>query len=114
MSSLASANRLNNFAEEQVDLSSAPEQIELPPPDLSASTEATDRAFHAGVARLTGGLSPAAIALAFADWQLHLLAAPAKCASLTGEALQHAREFVDALTPRQARFLPWSVIKPPA
>ena len=112
MSSPASAGRLANTTEERIDLSSEP--IEAPSPDLTDSTEAADRAFHAGLARLTGGLSPAAVALAFADWQLHLLAAPGKCASLTGDALQHAKEFVDALTPRHARFLPWSVIKPTA
>ena len=66
------------------------------------------------VARLTGGLSPAAVALAFADWQFHLLASPGKCATLAGEALQRATEFGEALMPKHATFQPWSVIKSPA
>jgi polyhydroxyalkanoate synthase len=108
----SSVSGLANSVEDRVD-SSPSEPFEAPSPDLSASADAADRAFHAGIARLTGGLSPAAVALAFADWQLHLLAAPGKSASLAGEALQHAKEFMDALLPRHARFLPWSVIKPP-
>jgi poly[(R)-3-hydroxyalkanoate] polymerase subunit PhaC len=113
MSSSAPADRRTNSAEELVDLSS-PEPVETASPDISAATEATDRAFHAGVARLTGGVSPAAVALAFADWQLHLLTAPAKCAALLGEAVQHAADFTNAMAPKHARFQPWSVIKPPA
>ena len=108
----SSVSGLANSAEERVD-SPPSEPLEAASPDLSASADAVDRAFHAGLARLTGGLSPAAVALAFADWQLHLLAAPGKSASLTGEALQHAKDFMDALVPSHARFQPWSVIKPP-
>ena len=37
-----------------------------------------DRAFHAGLARLTGGLSPAAVAGAYLDWATHFSAAPGK------------------------------------
>ncbi|MCP3468030.1 poly-beta-hydroxybutyrate polymerase N-terminal domain-containing protein (plasmid) [Bradyrhizobium sp. CCGUVB23] len=33
------------------------------------AVEAIDRVFHAALARITGGLSPAALALAFADWR---------------------------------------------
>ena len=113
MSSLASANGLANSAEERVD-PLLPEPLETPSPDLSKSTESVDRAFHAAVAQLTGGLSPAALALAFADWQLHLLAAPGKCAALMGEAMQHAADFANAALPKHARFQPWSVIKRPS
>ena len=31
-----------------------------------------DQPFHAGLARLTGGLSPLALRMAFADWAEHL------------------------------------------
>lgn len=72
-----------------------------------------DRSFHATVARFTGGLSPAAVALAFADWQLHLMAAPGKRTALVGEALQHAMQFAEALVPGHSIFQPWSLIKPP-
>jgi poly[(R)-3-hydroxyalkanoate] polymerase subunit PhaC len=80
--------------------------------DPSAAADAIDRSFHAALARFTGGLSPAALALAFADWQLHLLASPGKRAELTGQALQNAIQFIDALVPRHPTFLPWSLIRP--
>jgi poly[(R)-3-hydroxyalkanoate] polymerase subunit PhaC len=40
--------------------------------------EAIDRSLHAGIARVTGGLSPAALALAYINWTAHLAAAPGK------------------------------------
>lgn len=85
-----------------------------PTPSPAAAADAIDRSFHAALARLTGGLSPAALALAFADWQLHLLASPGKQATLAGEALQNALQFADAMVPRRSTFEPWSLIKPPA
>ncbi|MGI9520221.1 MAG: poly-beta-hydroxybutyrate polymerase N-terminal domain-containing protein, partial [Hyphomicrobiaceae bacterium] len=45
--------------------------------------EAIDRAHHAALARLTGGLSPAALAEAYFDWMLHLATAPGKQFQLT-------------------------------
>ncbi len=83
------------------------------PSDTDAAVDAVDRSFHASLARMTGGVSPAALALAFADWQLHLLASPGKQASLAGRAIQHAIQFIDATVPRHATFQPWSAIKPP-
>src|SRR6185437_10648724 len=84
-----------------------------PARDPGAAVDAVDRAFHAAMARFTDGLSPAALALAFADWQLHLLASPGKLATLAGQALQTAFQFVDAMVPRHATFQPWSLIRPP-
>ncbi len=110
MSSPASVTRLPN-SEERVE-SPPPEVAEASSP-ISVAAELADRAFHATVARLTGGLSPAAVALAFADWQLHLMAAPGKSAELAGEAVQHAMDIVNAFAPKHATFLPWSIIKPP-
>jgi polyhydroxyalkanoate synthase len=49
-----------------------------------------------------------ALALAFADLQLHLLASPGKQASLLGRAIQNAFDLVDAMLPRHAAFQPWS------
>ena len=107
-----SASRLPNSMHEQID--ALPPEISKSSSSASLAADSTDRAFHAGVARLTGGLSPAAVALAFADWQLHLLASPGKCATLTGKALQHGMQFMNAMVPKHATFQPWSVIKPPA
>lgn len=112
MSSSVSAGRLANLQEHADAL--PPEEVEALPSNVSTAADTADRAFHAGLARLTGGLSPAAVALAFADWQLHLLASPGKCAMLAGEALQHGMQFMNAMVPRHATFQPWSVIKPPA
>lgn len=73
---------------------------------------AVDRSFRAEIARFTGGLSPAALALAFADWQLHLLASPGKRAALAGEALQHVLQCAESLRPNAATFQPWMLTKP--
>jgi len=45
-----------------------------------------DRLTHAYAARATAGLSPAALALAFGDWAMHLAAAPGKQTELTRKA----------------------------
>ena len=41
-------------------------------------SEAVDRSLQTAVGKLTGGLSPAALMLAFFDWYFHLLIHPAK------------------------------------
>ena len=46
----------------------------------------TDRLTHAYAARATAGLSPAALALAFGDWAMHLAAAPGKQTELMRKA----------------------------
>jgi len=46
----------------------------------------SDRLVHAYAARATAGLSPAALALAFGDWAMHLAAAPGKHAELARKA----------------------------
>ena len=45
---------------------------------VTALSDITDRALHAGLARFTLGLSPAAVAAAYLDWLVHLMAAPGK------------------------------------
>jgi polyhydroxyalkanoate synthase len=50
--------------------------------------ETLDRAVHAGIARLTFGLSPAALAGAYLDWAAHLAFSPGKQAKLFGKALR--------------------------
>jgi len=52
--------------------------------------DVADRALHAGVARLTGGLSPAALAGAYWDWAVHLAASPGKQMLLAEKAWRKA------------------------
>lgn len=49
--------------------------------DQPISDEA-DRAFHAAIGRLTSGLSPTALGIAWYDWAMHLVGAPSKQAEL--------------------------------
>ncbi|MCP5374463.1 MAG: poly-beta-hydroxybutyrate polymerase N-terminal domain-containing protein, partial [Hyphomicrobiales bacterium] len=57
------------------------------------SEEAIDRQIHAAIARLTFGLSPASLALAYGDWALHMAASPGKRAKLAQKALRKALRF---------------------
>lgn len=81
----------------------------LPPPEPYT----LDRAFHAMLARFTGGLSPAALSLAWLDWSLHLAAAPERRIEIARNVLRDSRRFVEAAahatSPEQE---PWSVIQP--
>ncbi len=45
-----------------------------------------DRVYEALIAQITGGLSPAALSLAFFDWSIHLTGAPGKRAELVYKA----------------------------
>ena len=65
-------------------------------PDPSAMTSAADladRSLHAAIARMTGGLSPAALFHAYSDWATHLAAAPGKRAQLVEKAVRKAVRF---------------------
>ena len=50
-------------------------------------TYQADRAFHAMLARLSGGISPAALLLAYTDWLSHLAAAPQRQIEISQEAV---------------------------
>jgi polyhydroxyalkanoate synthase subunit PhaC len=50
---------------------------------------------EAAIARLTGGLSPASLSLAFADWMIHLASAPGKRAELASLAAANAGLLAD-------------------
>jgi len=67
-------------------------------PDPSAMTSAADladRSLHAAIARMTGGLSPAALFHAYSDWATHLAAAPGKRLQLVEKAYRKAVRFED-------------------
>ena len=96
----------------------APDPAAKSPPE-SAPTKATpapealDRALHAVAAGLTGGLSPAAISLAFADWLLHLAISPGKQMTLTADALQTSSRLAQQLLQPATLFQPWRLASPP-
>jgi polyhydroxyalkanoate synthase len=74
-----------------------------------------DRAFHAMLARLTGGISPVALLLAYTDWLSHLAASPQRQVEISQEAVRDAKRLFESaqhfFKPDQG---PWSLIKPQA
>src|SRR6185436_230111 len=80
-----------------------------------AETYQADRALHAMLARLTGGISPAALLLAYTDWLSHLAASPQRQIEIAQEALIDSQRVGEAsqrfFSPGQG---PWSLIKPQA
>ncbi len=72
-----------------------------------------DRAFHAMLARFTGGISPVALSLAYIDWASHLAAAPQRQTEMVQDALRSARRLSEsALGGPGSDQKPWSVIRP--
>src|SRR5579862_8484400 len=81
-----------------------PSSITAPPPRPAvgaasepeadeARAESLDRLMHAWQGRFTAALSPAALALAFMDWGIHLANAPGKQAALVQKAICKAVRF---------------------
>ena len=70
---------------------SAAETFERDSYASTAFQEILDRSFHAGAARVTGGLSPSALAGAYADWALHLMTSPGKQTQLVEKAVRKAQ-----------------------
>jgi len=72
-----------------------------------------DRALHAMLARLSSGISPAALLLAYTDWLSHLASSPQRRIEIAQEALIDTKRFFEAsqrfFSPGQG---PWSLIKP--
>jgi polyhydroxyalkanoate synthase len=60
---------------------------------VTALTDVIDRSLHATAARFTGGLSPAALALAYLDWATHLTFAPGKRMQLVDKAMRKMLRF---------------------
>ncbi len=61
----------------------------------AALSDVIDRSLHAGVAHLTGGLSPAAMAGAYWDWAAHLASAPGKQMQLAEKAMRKTWRFAN-------------------
>jgi polyhydroxyalkanoate synthase len=83
------------------------------PREADSRSEDVDRALHAMVARLTGGISPVALTLAYFDWAGHLAAAPQRQMDIAkqmtagiGKLFQSALHFA---APEQSA---WSLIRP--
>jgi polyhydroxyalkanoate synthase subunit PhaC len=72
----------------------APQTAPTPNPDPQAAARDAAQRFdsrvHAAAARLTGGLSPIALALAYTDWALHLATQPAQATRLAARAQEGA------------------------
>src|SRR6202165_980707 len=82
-------------------------------PGRQPETYQADRAFHAMLARLTGGISPVALSRAYIDWASHLAAAPQQQMRIAQDALQDGRQlFETALHYFSSSQGPWSLIKP--
>ncbi|MBI5129459.1 MAG: alpha/beta fold hydrolase [Rhodopseudomonas palustris] len=78
-------------------------------PVKHAGPNDSDRSLHATLAPLTGGLSPTALSLAYADWLSHLFWAPARRLDLAREALRRASQWTEASVQATP---PWSLIAP--
>ena len=111
----SAAEGQNRRLEGEGPLNIPPLTVRLPEPAPTSQDEdhLADRAFHAAVARLTGGISPVALSLAFVDWASHLAAAPQRQMEIGQEAMRNAGRLLRAAgrmtEPDQ---LPWSLVKP--
>jgi len=84
----------------------------VPESEGSTAAESIDQLAHAAMARWTGGISPASLALAFADWQLHLAASPGKRLELALKALGDGWRFARMVSTPHAAWQPWFMVKP--
>jgi polyhydroxyalkanoate synthase len=78
-------------------------------PPRHARPNDLDRSLHATLAPLTGGLSPTALSLAYADWLSHLFWSPQRRLDLAHDALDRAAQFADAAANASP---PWALIAP--
>jgi polyhydroxyalkanoate synthase len=91
MAGSGTANRSAGAQVGYVHNNSAAETFERDSYTSTAFQEILDRSFHAGAARVTGGLSPSALAGAYADWALHLMTSPGKQTQLVEKAVRKAQ-----------------------
>jgi polyhydroxyalkanoate synthase len=67
-----------------------------------------DAAWHAALGRLTGGLSPAALATAYMDWALHMIGSPQRQAALLAALRPDAEARQDPATDPRFAHPAWS------
>ncbi len=80
-----------------------------------AETYQADRALHAMLARLSGGISPVALLLAYTDWLSHLVSSPQRQLEISQDALVDAKRLLEAVQHfHSSGQKPWSLIKPQA
>ena len=113
------SNKLHSVSQELVDAAPPAAMVassaQQTPGDsgrriVEAAGETFDRELHAAAASFTGGLSPAAISIAFADWLVHLAISPGKQAQLAAEAFWQAARWTEQAAQPSPR--PWSLIAP--
>lgn len=78
-------------------------------PGAPSGFDNADRLLHAALARLTGGIAPAALLLAYSDWLIHLAAAPARRLEIAAAAAHAAERYAAAARDVTT---PWASIKP--
>ena len=107
---------VNPAAGPEASTASSEKHVEIPAaadPLPASEPYPLDRAFHAMLARFTGGISPLALSLAWLDWSAHLAAAPQRQMEISRNILRDAGRLAEAAahaaSPEQK---PWSVIQP--
>jgi len=107
---------VNPAAGPEASTASSEKHVEIPAaadPLPASEPYPLDRAFHAMLARFTGGISPLALSLAWLDWSGHLAAAPQRQMEISRNILRDAGRLAEAAahaaSPEQK---PWSVIQP--
>jgi polyhydroxyalkanoate synthase len=91
----------------------APRAEPTPETHQSPKSYEADRALHAMMSRLTGGISPVALSLAFIDWASHLATAPQRQMEIAQEGMRSAATFYEtALNCFSSGQGPWSLIRP--
>ncbi|MGY3451008.1 polyhydroxyalkanoate synthase [Bradyrhizobium sp. USDA 4353] len=83
--------------------------------EFSREDHELDKAFSAVLARITGGISPAALSMAYLDWACHLAAAPQRQIEIARDAWHGARLLAErALHFADPERAPWDLIRPQA
>ena len=75
----------------QNDRSQAAAPVEPPTAPVQQAVPEADRAFHAMLAHLSGGISPVALLLAYTDWLSHLATSPQRQIEISQDVLMGAK-----------------------